>query len=530
MAMSTLTNRAQYTANGVNTIFAFPYKFFEGTDLKVYVGTTLKTLTTDYTVQGIPPGSFYGGGNVVFGAAPASLSVVTIVRNVPRTQSSDYQDYPNYAAAADVFENDLDRRAMCEQELADEISRILKIPETDPIGLDMTLPTAGARANKFGAYDASGKPIAAAGMASVPVTSWAATLLDDADSLTARTTLQIFPVASYMIANTNSPARWQFGADYLVAGSANLATGIAAAIAAGAEDVLVAPGDYTVSGVTTITTAINLSIRGCGKATKITCTTGFIYLNGATGHFRARDFHIVGANSSVATYYLRVNTAGARCAHESWSNITLELTGAFNGSIGFFGTNNVVHCTVYTTLTAYNWIGFQSCVGLSGCRVVATGSLTAGTIIAFNGGQMAVNCSAYFYASNGTPVITGFTGSYLVNCGVTIETTAAGTTGFGTGAQNCFACFSGKMNIGFKDVVSLSCCSAYGGTYAFDSCKFLTSCRGFSSATHDYIACLQMQQNTAETTGKNWPGASCYADQGTNAVANTAAGGYNYGH
>jgi len=44
--------RVQYTATSGQTVFTVPFEFFANADLKVYQNSTLKTITTHYTVTG----------------------------------------------------------------------------------------------------------------------------------------------------------------------------------------------------------------------------------------------------------------------------------------------------------------------------------------------------------------------------------------------------------------------------------------------------------------------------------------------
>jgi len=188
--VGTTANKIQYTANGSNTIFAFPYSFFGQADLKVYLTDldgedTLQALTTDYTLD--PIGDNYrNGANVVFDSAPTNNYKVTIIRDLDIEQQTDYQDYSKFPA--DVFENDVDRRTMVEQQLEEELKRTLRTPITDPSSIGL-MPKATDRSSKFLAFDASGDPIAAEGIPDVPATTFGASLIDDLDAAAARITL-----------------------------------------------------------------------------------------------------------------------------------------------------------------------------------------------------------------------------------------------------------------------------------------------------------------------------------------------------
>jgi hypothetical protein len=162
MAVTSTQNRIQYNGNGSTTAFAFPYLFFDETHLKVVVTDTLtgvdttKVLTTDYTVTGEGSPS---GGTVTFVVAPASTDRVTIYREVPMTQQTDYvndDDFPE-----EVVERDLDLATMRDQQLDDQAARTLVAPVSEPTSTDLTLPTKEARASKLMGFDADGKPVPA---------------------------------------------------------------------------------------------------------------------------------------------------------------------------------------------------------------------------------------------------------------------------------------------------------------------------------------------------------------------------------
>jgi parallel beta-helix repeat protein len=58
----------------------------------------------------------------------------------------------------EVITDALDRATIQIQQMADELTRSIKIPISDGLSLDMELPTAAARANSFLAFDATGEP------------------------------------------------------------------------------------------------------------------------------------------------------------------------------------------------------------------------------------------------------------------------------------------------------------------------------------------------------------------------------------
>ena len=50
MTVSTTTRKKSYTGNGSTNIFAYDFRIFSNSDLKVYVDSVLKTLDSHYTV------------------------------------------------------------------------------------------------------------------------------------------------------------------------------------------------------------------------------------------------------------------------------------------------------------------------------------------------------------------------------------------------------------------------------------------------------------------------------------------------
>lgn len=140
MTVATEYEPQRYTGNGVTTTFAFPYIFFDATDLIVTLtlistgANTVQVLNTDYTVTG----GNGAVGNVVFTVAPSSLYRVTIELSLPYTQQDDYVE--NQAFPADTLESGLDRAAIRDQQLRSLITGSLKFPATLASSYDGLLP------------------------------------------------------------------------------------------------------------------------------------------------------------------------------------------------------------------------------------------------------------------------------------------------------------------------------------------------------------------------------------------------------
>ena len=180
------------TKAGATVLFTVPFLFPANADLRVVLRDasnveTLQVLTTNYTVTGAGNPA---GGSITMGVAPATGETLVIRRVVALTQGIDYT--PNDPFPAETHEQGLDRGMMAAQQLDEALDRALSVPESDTAA-SLELPIDTARASKFLSFDATGKPIAAAGTSANlgPVSAFIDTLLDDADAGAARTTLGV---------------------------------------------------------------------------------------------------------------------------------------------------------------------------------------------------------------------------------------------------------------------------------------------------------------------------------------------------
>jgi hypothetical protein len=193
MALSTDLNRKVFTASAAQTAFAFgDVLYFNQTHLKVYVEGVLKTLSTDYTVSpttNVPNGT--PGGTVTFITPMVGGEQVIILREVPLTQDVDYQE--NEKFPANTHEQALDKLTMITQQLKEKFARQLTLSVTETgTTANSELPLAASRANKFFAFDGSGNILMSLGVGTaVPVSAFAATVIDDADAAAFLTTLGI---------------------------------------------------------------------------------------------------------------------------------------------------------------------------------------------------------------------------------------------------------------------------------------------------------------------------------------------------
>lgn len=141
--------RVQYTADGVETIFAYPFPIFEDDDLRAYLGDVLQT--TGYTVAGAGVTS---GGTVTFDSAPADQTLVTFARNVVTERTTDFQTSGTFRA--NVVNDEFDAIFAILQQVEDEQDRSITVAESSEDGPVLELPGVSDRANKHLAFDGTG--------------------------------------------------------------------------------------------------------------------------------------------------------------------------------------------------------------------------------------------------------------------------------------------------------------------------------------------------------------------------------------
>jgi len=155
VTVASTTNKQSYNGNGTQSVFAYTFKIFVDADIKVYVGTTLKTINTHYTLSGVGTTS---GGNVTFTAGNfpvAGTGNVTLLRSLALTQGVDLINYGKFDA--EVVEAQYDKIVMMVQQLQEQSDRTIKFNTTvsDAGGVEIT-DTVAERSNKVLAYDNAG--------------------------------------------------------------------------------------------------------------------------------------------------------------------------------------------------------------------------------------------------------------------------------------------------------------------------------------------------------------------------------------
>jgi len=145
MTVSTATNRADYNGNGSVVDFAVPFRFLVNSDVQVILIDALGVETTqvevtNYTLVGAGDAA---GGTVTMLVAPATGERLTVLRDVPATQETDYVE--NDSFPAESHEDALDKLTMIVQQQAELIARTLKFTagSINTSDLDLPVPEAG---------------------------------------------------------------------------------------------------------------------------------------------------------------------------------------------------------------------------------------------------------------------------------------------------------------------------------------------------------------------------------------------------
>ncbi len=156
MTVTSSTNRASYSGNGSLTTFAYGFKIFDQDELTVILRSsagveTVQTLTTHYSVTGVGAA---GGGNVVFGTAPAAGVTIVVLRELDLEQGLNL--VPNDPFPAESLESSLDKLTFMVQQHNEELGRTIKASRTNVLaGSEFTI-SAADRANKVFSFDGSG--------------------------------------------------------------------------------------------------------------------------------------------------------------------------------------------------------------------------------------------------------------------------------------------------------------------------------------------------------------------------------------
>ena len=146
--------RVQYAGNNPADAgpFSFSFQVNATSEIKVYVDSTVKTLTTHYTVNL----SADGTGTVSFtsGNFPTNTETITIMSNIPISRTSQFTTGGTLTASA--LETEFNNQFMHHQQHDQRLDRALLVPEHDTIsGANFILPAKASRLGKLLGFNSS---------------------------------------------------------------------------------------------------------------------------------------------------------------------------------------------------------------------------------------------------------------------------------------------------------------------------------------------------------------------------------------
>lgn len=158
MPVTGATTRNDYVATSGQTVFIYAFQILVATDIKVMQNGTLLAFNTDYSVS---DAGVAEGGNVTLVSAASAGDNISVFLAMPIDRTTEYQNAGDFLAS-DV-NGDFDKGYIAMNQLQTDIARSIGLKDYDP-SVDMTLPVAGSRANKFLKFNAQGLPVADTGI------------------------------------------------------------------------------------------------------------------------------------------------------------------------------------------------------------------------------------------------------------------------------------------------------------------------------------------------------------------------------
>jgi hypothetical protein len=150
--MPAVTPVARYLADGVETVFTYPFPVFASEDLAVYFDGAPQS--SGFTVQGA---GNTGGGTVTFAVAPGSGVIVTLERLLPLERVTDFIEGGDFSARA--INNELDYLTASIQQVSRYQGQMLRYGDHETPG-EIILPDRAVRASKALGFDGDGDPVA----------------------------------------------------------------------------------------------------------------------------------------------------------------------------------------------------------------------------------------------------------------------------------------------------------------------------------------------------------------------------------
>ena len=324
-AISNVARRVVYTNTGVGP-YAFTFEILANTDIAVYRGSTLLTLTTDYSVTI----NSNGTGSVTLVTAGTGNITIVGARAIQRT--SDYTTGGDLFAS--TLNTDLDSQTIYAQQVAETAERGLKAPVVDPTDINMTLPAKATRAGTVLAFNATtGNPEAGPSIASVTTVA-----AQSANINTVATNIASVNTVAGNNTNINTVAGISSNVTTVAGISANVTS-----VAGNSSNINTVAGNN--SNITTVAGVSGNVTTVAGISANVTTVAGI-----------SSDVSTVSTNNAnvttVATNIAAVNTNATNIV--AIQNASTNATNAANSATAAGNAQTAAEAARDATLTAYD--------------------------------------------------------------------------------------------------------------------------------------------------------------------------------
>ena len=152
-SITAVDRRVVYSGSAGTGPYAFTFPVLATTDIAVYKDSTKLTEGTGSTQYQVTLSASDGTGSVTLNTAATSDNTITITgaRTIERT--TDFVTAGDLLASS--LNTELDSQTIFIQQVAEDASRAIQAPVTDPTSIDMTLPLKADRLGKFLSFNSS---------------------------------------------------------------------------------------------------------------------------------------------------------------------------------------------------------------------------------------------------------------------------------------------------------------------------------------------------------------------------------------
>lgn len=316
-----VTPLVRYVANGIDTLYQFPFPIFADEDIAVRLDAVLQD--QGYSVSG--EGNTEGG-SVTFDSPPAVDTVITIARQVPYERLTDFLEGGDFSARA--LNNELDYLTASIQQLSRDQAFMLRYHDSES-GAKAELPDAQNRANKALGFDGQGNPIPVDyGVTQAP------------SAFTAQGAGAISRFLSDKIGDMISVKDFGAKGDGVTDDTSAIAQALQAHYC-----IFIPEGTYRITS--TVSVGFGKKIFGAGQSTILKAdSSGFDVLNLRSGYCILSDFKIDGVDTAIF-----LSGQDAPCVQNRLQNLIIE--NANNGIILDGGNDSTKPCY---------WNIFQNCL------------------------------------------------------------------------------------------------------------------------------------------------------------------------